>query len=170
MATRDEQMIELRQGGATLVEIGDQFGLSGERVRQIVQQPLGRTCACCGAEFTTTKARQIYCGSCSCATCGRPVPQGRMKPDSPYCQAQCVPGYAYHGAKQGARYVRVETGVYIRRYNETGIDIPGFYCFDGNQQTFVRFDTLELAREYRSSRAWSRRATSGNPGTKEAAA
>lgn len=168
MTTRDEQIVELRRGGATLNEIAEQFELSSERVRQIAQQAFVRRCACCGAVFETTKSRQIYCGSCHCVTCGNPVPQNRMKPGSPYCQAQCVPGYVFAGAKEGSRFRRVETGIYVKRYNATGVEPPGHYCFDQNRQTFVRFDDLEQAQAFRASGAWSRRAASGNPGAEAA--
>lgn len=161
MATRNEQIVELRRGGATWNEIADRFALSSERVRQIGQETYERECECCGAAFQTTKARQIYCGTCACATCGKPVPPSRVKPGAPYCQAQCVPGYAYHGANAGSRFRRVELGIYVKRYITTGIEPEGFYCFDQVNRTWDRFDDLEQARAYRASGAWSRRQARG---------
>jgi len=50
-ATRNDQIVELHRAGQTLQELGDRFGISGERVRQIVQRSEG------GGTIRTSRAK-----------------------------------------------------------------------------------------------------------------
>lgn len=164
---RDKRILTMRQNGATLAEISSKVGLTIERVRQIAADvtPSGyqRECACCGVAFTATSSRNVNCGDCRCVTCGSPIPRRRVVAQSRYCKQECEPGFARKGAASGTRFHRVELGIYVKRYVSTGAQIPSFYCFDQVNKTWVRFDTLEEARAYRASGAWSRR-QSGIPG------
>lgn len=55
---------ELREAGVTLAEIGREFGVSRERIRQLVGSP-ARTVACaeCGDPFLTGRSSEKYCSS-----------------------------------------------------------------------------------------------------------
>ncbi|MDE2467620.1 MAG: hypothetical protein KGL35_02460, partial [Bradyrhizobium sp.] len=79
MTERNAEIIRLREGGAYYVEIGKQFGVTGERVRQVLRTA-GRAdlagwgtlrarhtvtaiCAACGAAFSHQASQKSnYCG------------------------------------------------------------------------------------------------------------
>lgn len=75
--TRNEQMAEMRAAGKTLEEIGQHFGITRERVRQLVGKiPISKACEGCGSEMDSA-ARQFCSEECRyeaerdrCELCG----------------------------------------------------------------------------------------------------
>lgn len=52
----------MREDGMTLQAIGDEFGVTRERIRQLVGSPLRpKTCDHCGQDFLSGKANQKFC-------------------------------------------------------------------------------------------------------------
>lgn len=55
---------EMRENGLTLAAIGEEFGVSRERIRQLVGSPARAVvCGECGESFVTGRASEKYCSS-----------------------------------------------------------------------------------------------------------
>lgn len=79
---------EMRNAGATLASIGAEFGVTGERVRQIVGSKIatgGRSCECCAAPFSATRADRRYCST----KCRQRAWDARQRSRCIDCQAEC---------------------------------------------------------------------------------
>ena len=152
----------MRREGASLQEIGDEYGLSRERVRQLVgPSQLKKTCEGCGSEFTA-RTNQRFCQECRCPTCGKLLTHQRLcdrirKNVRPiYCSNDCDPEYVRSGT--GTFRSAGVKGIYARFYKETGRRInPLFYVIDQNTKKFMPFDSLEEAQAYRASDAWRKK-------------
>lgn len=58
-----DRALEMREAGRTLKEIGDEFGVSRERIRQLVNSTVSwtRDCAFCDAPFSTQRTDRRFC-------------------------------------------------------------------------------------------------------------
>ncbi|HTE59686.1 MAG TPA: sigma factor-like helix-turn-helix DNA-binding protein [Solirubrobacteraceae bacterium] len=71
-----ERARAMRADGQTLKEIGEQFGVTRERIRQLVGSPLReKTCERCGTRFETGRAGHRFCSR----TCAVAAQHGRNR-------------------------------------------------------------------------------------------
>lgn len=91
---------EMRQEGMTLQRIGDEFGVSRERIRQLLAgTTLVRACKGCAEDFETTHANQRFCSD-TCrgvayeenqkrqCDCGAPIRRGTARCHDCHREAQ----------------------------------------------------------------------------------
>jgi hypothetical protein len=150
---RDLMIRVRRRHGETLQQIGDRYGLTRERVRQIAGEVLISKQCRCGNRYETHLTNQVLCGEC---VCKKPGCENRLTRQQALHSGYCKPEHKpdYKGASGGATFRTVETGIYRRYYIESGLDTDGFYVMNHNTKKFERFDTLEQAQAYRASNEW----------------
>src|SRR3954464_12006176 len=96
---REQRVTAMRQRrleGCTLQEIGDEYGITRERVRQLlVDQHIvfNEVCHNCGSDFQTHKPGSHYCGECACETCGRKLTYNQVIAGTRYCVPKHNPDY-----------------------------------------------------------------------------
>lgn len=136
----------VRSGEETYEEIGNDYGISRERVRQIAHDP-SRPCRSCGARLASRRRR--YCAACSaCSKCGASL-QGHRHGVGLLC-GKCKPT---KGARGTATMRAVERGIYVTFYPATGYQPPGFLVVAGyHPYRLTRHSTIEEAREHRRVR------------------
>lgn len=165
MRERDERMRQMRRDGHTLQEIGDVFGVTRERVRQVTkgERPT-KPCQWCGAPTPTASAvaTRTTCDACwdtPCAKCGKPFRNRShdVRPDGHY-HWHCSPDRK--GARAGGSYKQIEQGVYRRIYPGGALVNDNYYAqkrIDGKQK-WLPFPTIEEARAWRAANVRPRRA------------
>jgi hypothetical protein len=156
---RNATIIQLREAGASLQEIGDCYGITRERVRQIVGSSVfKRECRTCGNRFQTSHVNKDLCGECLCLTCGKELTYAQASIGTLYCNVRCSPDYK--GASGGGTFRSSGVmGIYRHYYMETELPINDiFYCVDLNTGSFIKFETMDQAKEYRASDVWRKRA------------
>jgi len=142
LRARDEQVIERVRAGETYQGIGQDYGISRERVRQIAGTATDRPCRGCGKRI---ERPQQFCPECStCSSCGKPLTRrGR----SLLC-SDCKPK---KGALGPVTMRSVEVGIYAYFYAQTGYQKKsGFYTAESYKPLRWRhFRTIEEARAFR---------------------
>jgi len=98
---RDKDIRTLRKHGATLEVIGEQYGISRERVRQIAGdiEEIQCTCKGCGKVFTARGRTREYCTvkcfsrhhlfACTCKWCGKTYYSTSYRGNNCYCSKRC---------------------------------------------------------------------------------
>jgi len=154
--TRNEDIQRLRASGLSLQELGKRYGLSRERIRQIVGPfKFHKNCANCGVEFVTNNTDTRYCPGCPCPSCGRRLTRTQQCDGRTWCDPWCSPDYKF--ASEGCTYRSSGVpGIYQRFYLATGIPVEPvrFYCLDMTTKQFTRFESMDEAKAYRESDVW----------------
>ena len=145
MSERNRAVVQPRRSGATLEDTGAAFGMSKERVRQIVARYgdaeakavfctrprpalVARACPCCGASFTKP-AKQRFCSRPCAGRFNNPRTEGR---------AEAILAFRRRGISWKAAAAAVGMGtaaaafIAVRRHrNRTGEDVSDAYGFVG---------------------------------------
>lgn len=139
----------------TLDAIAHEFGLTRERVRQIINDGGGvtyeRSCHSCGSTFKTKSTRQMICGDCRCATCGKKLTKMQAQKGTRYCIPSHDPDYK--DSASGATYRVIERGIYVRVYRSTGIRVNDLFYVSSVHDGWHTFELLADARIYRDGDA-----------------
>lgn len=155
---RHQEIRNMRRSGETLQVIGDRFGITRERVRQLTHGiEVEKSCVSCGKTFINQADVRLVkvCPTCHlCATCGKELSRTQISRGYRYCCARHNPGFKH--AATGATYRAVVKGIYARYYLATGERIGAqFYCWNMNgKKALVPFDSFEDAVAYRASNVW----------------
>lgn len=154
---RNSEMKKMRDDGASLREIAKEFGVSQQRVHQVLgnggKRRVPKVCAVCGNSFEASTKTAQMCDSCramTCEKCGEPLKSGTILKGGRR-HGKCRD---FIGASSRTTYRAVERGIYARFYQETLHQLPGFYVMNANTDKWVKFDTLAEAQKYRASDVW----------------
>jgi ribosomal protein L37AE/L43A len=146
---RIEEMRQFYLDGWTLRAIGKLYGITGERVRQLVRpermQELPRhECKICESIFFA-RGHSSICWECkTCSVCGELLSQSQYGRDAVHrrCDTSWVP-------KGDQSTHAVEPGIFQHYYKNTGESTGKFWTYVNRKQ--VMHDTIEEARAYRNS-------------------
>ena len=146
-AERDEEICRLYCDGETQSRLGRMYGLSTQRISQIVVGE-HRFCLSCGEE--SDRSPLLHCTACcSCSCCGKWLDHRGHGRD-----LLCVACMPRKGAGKRRTMRSVEPGIYRVFYPETGYWDPSFLVGESGQKNsrFRRFKTLEEARAFKAQR------------------